>query len=277
MWKLEGTGMARERIDPDAVLCEGCGYEIGGLGEGYAANACPECGRALADSMPGHRKGSPLQREPGRGPGAICRTWWRVVRHPWRVWDEVQPAESGELASRARVLRLCTNAMAVLPVLALLVSVVYAESITPVAAALRWMVPLLAGFFVLLEVLCRIESIGIRTIGRQRGWRVTPGVARAVIAHASVGWLLAAVLIAGGFWLGRWFQGLVGVGRPLPAGDWLGAIVETAPLLFPAVGFLIGMLVFEALVYVGVRRMRFVNRVPAGGEADLAVLDEPRP
>jgi len=262
--------MARARIHPDALLCEGCGYEIAGLFEQDPAGACPECGRALAASMPGHRPGSPFQRAPRAGAGVLLQTWWHVIRRPRGVWEEVRGADSGELASRMRTLRLWTNAAAVLGVIVLLAAMaMLGAKIGP--SAWRGLLPMTLGALLLLEVLCRIESIGVRLIGRQRGWRVTPGIARAVIAHASVGWVLAGVLFTGGTWLARWSQGFVRDGGRPRAGDWLTPLLEAAPVLLPAGGFLIGLVAFEAMVYVGVRRMRFVNRERDRDEPDAEI------
>jgi|GEM_PF-1176777 len=45
-------------LAPPGTLCESCGYSLADLGTG---GACPECGRAIAHSVPGHRPGSPWQ------------------------------------------------------------------------------------------------------------------------------------------------------------------------------------------------------------------------
>jgi hypothetical protein len=94
--------------------------------------------------------------------------------------------------------------------------------------------------------------------GRRRGWRVTPTVAWAVCGHASVGWVVAGCLVAAGLHAAS----LAARGRP--AGPALLArdiVIAWAPLA----GFFAGMLVFETLVYLGVRRLRFANAAGAGG------------
>lgn len=48
--------------DEYELLCERCGYSLEGLPCG---GACPECGRAIAESLPQRRLGSPWQQHPG--------------------------------------------------------------------------------------------------------------------------------------------------------------------------------------------------------------------
>ena len=47
---------------------------------------------------------------------------------------------------------------------------------------------------VLLLGLTTLETLGLRTFGRQRGWRVTRNVAWTVCAHASFGWVAGGLL-----------------------------------------------------------------------------------
>ncbi|HYE61376.1 MAG TPA: hypothetical protein VD997_05215 [Phycisphaerales bacterium] len=46
------------------ILCESCGYPLADL---PIEGSCPECGRAIAHSLPEHRPGSPWQ---------VARDWW---------------------------------------------------------------------------------------------------------------------------------------------------------------------------------------------------------
>ncbi len=262
--------MARARIDPEAVLCEGCGYEIRGLIQADASGACPECGRALAASMPGRRPGSVWQAQPGML--ALLATWWRVLRHPWASWDDVTRADTREAVRRARRLRLLTNGAAALTagygLGTALIQGVYADGEFKGTLELALVLTLAwtGGLVVLFEVLCRVERTGMGLIGRQHGWRADAGVTRSVIAHAAIGWVVSAALLGLGFWLGRIFQAFVHRPRDWAIGRWWAVAGEAAPLLLPAAGFLIGLVLFEALVYVGVRRMRFVNREAGSGE-----------
>lgn len=110
------------------------------------------------------------------------------------------------------------------------------ESLTvALALAIFWFTS-----FWVLWLLTMIERLGLQVIGRQRGWRVTGKVAASVCAHASYGWIASGVLaIAGGA---------------------LGAVMNVWwAEAMSLVGLGLGLLVFETVVYVGVRACRFAN------------------
>jgi hypothetical protein len=117
---------------------------------------------------------------------------------------------------------------------------------------------------VMLQALTAIEAKGLQLIGRTRGWRVTPAIAQTIVAHGSVGWVIAAVT-------GSVFGVLSAVGfdrawNSKHFGVWFNWPVVFAGLAL--LGVLAGFLVFEVFAYVGVRRLRFANRArPAGGGA----------
>jgi sterol desaturase/sphingolipid hydroxylase (fatty acid hydroxylase superfamily) len=121
----------------------------------------------------------------------------------------------------------------------------------------------IAGIGTLLFLLTFVEAMGIRFFARRRGWRITRNVAWQICAHASIGWVLAAVLtlLSLVVWLNLSNFGLSGwMERSGPTGDYVMAAV-------PAVGFFAGMFVFELLVYVGMRRCRFANAPRADRQA----------
>jgi hypothetical protein len=62
-----------------ALLCEECGYEIGGLAR---EGACPECGGPIENSLPERRHGSPWQQR--RSLWALVRTNVGVLGGPGR-------------------------------------------------------------------------------------------------------------------------------------------------------------------------------------------------
>lgn len=257
--------MPRSRPDPDALLCERCGYALDGVTE--AAGPCPECGRAMRDSDPARRIGSPFQRRPG--PGTLAATWWAGLRRP-----SAQFAVLALHPRRDRALTLLTLLAA---------GVVAAPVFVALSGALTaWLYALgarsdgpwgkIVGFaavpmgLAMLLVLTRIERAGIAFFGPRRGWRITPGIARAICAHAAVGWLVGAALALAGLGLGRGLQVLalrrsIGVLKDpfLLSPYWLGAA-----------GLLAGMLLFETLVYAGMLRCRHANMpgetAPAGAE-----------
>lgn len=94
----------------------------------------------------------------------------------------------------------------------------------------------------IIRGLVRVEELGIRTWGRARGARITPAVALAICSHAAFGWVVGCAFMGGIAFIA--FCGLIG---PLYAVIGLGAA---------GMG---GMLLFECLVYLGVRVCRFAN------------------
>lgn len=99
-----------------------------------------------------------------------------------------------------------------------------------------------------------IEHAGIRFFGNRRGWRITPPVAWTVVGHASYGWLVSGVLVGilanPSVYLSiPWREAL------LPFVIWQ---VDGYTLTLVAAAFW-GMIVFEVVVYMGVRGMRYAN------------------
>jgi len=112
-------------------------------------------------------------------------------------------------------------------------------------------------------LLILIEEWGVRFFGRQRNWRVTSDIAKTVCAHASVGWIICSALLSS-LWVVLEVYARnqrVATSRNLPA-DYVG-------ILFAAT-FVFGMLVFETLVYIGVRRCKFANRSRPPSPTDSA-------
>lgn len=233
---------------PLPLLCERCGYVLDGLG---ASAACPECGLDVAESLPGRRGGTPWQRRPS---GASWRaTNAAVLRRPRELFG-------GATMERRRSLRLAHINIA-------LAAVVIAVGWTVQVGRLGGEPGLLAGMAwfalaivgpaaaVLMWLGMWIESVGIRFFGRRRGWRITSDVAWAVCGHASIGWTIAGLLWVAGA-LASWGLGLRGVSRPAPNVVVINHVSPWSPMLL---GLLAGLLVFEVLVNIGLRRCRYTN------------------
>ncbi len=227
----------------DAFLCEGCGYDLSPLAAG---GVCPECGRARAASDPGLRVGTAWQRGPG--PVAFVKTCGAVLGRPRGVWDVVRGEGGGGFAFGLHAMLVAS----------LVMSVAIAVPGPRVAGAhVGYLVAFTLGSFVSLLGLTMIEYRGIRFFASRRGLRVTRGVASNVVGHASVGWVVGA-LLAGPAWQvvqrlpGVWEMDLRVSGNVvLPAG-W-------APMTLVVLAMGAGLMVFEVLVYWGVLGMRWAN------------------
>ncbi len=234
--------MARPTIpDASTLLCERCGYEIGGID----SELCPECARPIADSLPEARRGSAFQRNPG------VLTWLRtgrdMLRHPAREYRAIRvDPDDGVL--------LWANCGVAGILLALAWPVIQHDLISPGSPLIDFMI--VAPLCVLaVRLLVAIEQWGTVVFGRRRGWRITRPIARAICAHAAVGWVVAGALALVGWLLGMLLEtslrtAALGAIRP---------VVILSPQWMPVAGILVGMLLFETLSYVGMRRMRFVN------------------
>ncbi|MFN0012876.1 MAG: hypothetical protein ACKVS8_14680 [Phycisphaerales bacterium] len=236
------------------LLCEFCGYCIEGVPE---TGNCPECGRAIYDSLPERRTGSPWQR---RANNRGARNTWRwAVRRPERLFGRIRIDRDTSWSLRHRSARHAASWFC-LPLLG--------QGMAALALGeVGWMMAglLLAGVlwpmaYLAFVALIKLEEAGVRFFGRRRGWRVTPSVAVSVCAHASPAWLVGSRL-----WFVAWALVLLFIAGapPMP-----GAEVQWV-LLLPLLGPLTGLIWFEVLVYIGIRRCRFANtaRSPSQGLA----------
>lgn len=232
-----------ERPQPDWFLCERCGYRLDTL---EPELPCPECGHPIAASLPSNRPGSRWQQRPG--PIAYLATNWATVRRPWRRWGVVSPRPANGL--------LALNCLLVGALLALGLGAPalldgYDGEILGVSAITVFSAP-----FVLFS-LSKIEAVGLRVLGARNNWRITRDVSQAIIAHASIGWLLAvpAVIAEIAYFHVDPPNALVLVYAPW----WVEALIwGFAPL--------VGIFGFEFLAWLGWRRMKFANRAAGNPE-----------
>jgi rRNA maturation protein Nop10 len=238
---------------PD-LLCESCGYTLSGL---PADGACPECGRAIASSAPSARPGSPWQT--ARTGRSWVRTNYLMLRRPGAVFDRLRVDRKHALPL-LMVNLLLAGALLAAPWVGTLIgdparNSRTAEWVWRIVPMARSQLVGTVGVGLALLGLTAIEALGVRFFGRRRGWRITPDIAWQVCAHASVGWVVAAVLTLLSLivWLNLSYFGLSGwVAR---RGTW----ADLSMALIPAAGFLAGMLVFEVLVYRGILRCKYAN------------------
>ncbi len=236
--------------DEFTLLCERCGYVIDDLPRD---GPCPECGTPIAESLPERRVGSAWQQRPSAE--AWIRTSIALLRHPVEAYAGMRV--EGWQSYRFAWWNLRLAGVLVAAALA-------ADAVLRVApthpAFIWWFFATITGSVITViafSILTRIEHVGIRFFGRRRGWRVTRLVADVVCWHSSIAWVLAALLCAAGLLV-----------MHTDAGEVFGPGVQRAwnqyRGLMPLLGLLIGLLVFEFLVYFGVRRNRFANRSRPG-------------
>jgi hypothetical protein len=242
--------------DPSTILCESCGYTI----EGLPADAnCPECGRPAPASFPERaRPGSPWQRRPGLR--AFLATNWATLRHPMQTFASVRlDATSG--ATLLAINLLIAAVIFIAPWSGTVLDAPGRAVRTGQTSALLYagliLVPLqILLLAAVLLVLTLIEWAGIQFFARRRGARLCRLAAWQVVAHASVGWIIAAgaVWLSLVLWLNLSFLDLFpSLARLVAASNWAAGLI-------PGIGGLAGLLVFEILVSIGVHRCRFANR-----------------
>ncbi len=234
-----------EPTDEFTLLCESCGYPLTGLA---TAGRCPECGQPIAESVPERRPGSAWQRQPS------LRSW--LATNADAIRRPVVSFRAMRVETERSGLLFVVNITAASLVVALGVSygLFWDDWLSGCFAAL------LVAFvvWIVLAVLTLIEYGGVQFFGSRSRWRVTPSVAWSVCAHSTVGWLVGA--IGGGLAFALWTW-RINLDRLLPLA------IEFALLILIAAGPMSGLIIFETLVYIGIRRCRFANRIPPAPHA----------
>ena len=244
----------------DDFLCGRCGYVLNGLARD---SVCPECGRPIEASHPDARRGTPWQRGERFG---YWKTLFMALARPRRMFDVCRiEAASVQLLmwlhfSLAAAVMGGAHVMA-----AMMWGRQHVAEILLVAVVL-----LMPGVWLLLFLLTEIERRGIMLWGRAGGRRINAQVASTIVAHASAGWVAASVLVFAGTWLGADLFWLYERRAGFTTYD-----LYVAPAIGPGVGAFLGLLWFEMLVYIGVRRCGFAN-APAAAARLTAVDDRTR-
>ena len=249
---------AKHAPPPHLLLCEQCGYQIQPPGQATNQPICPECGKPTAESLPERRTGTPLT------PHA---TWsasaWALLRAPSAIYARVaiDTKASGKFHKWTMLLTLLAlaSACAVLLVLVHWGELVWWRTNATmdyrlvVRQVIVWCVSMGVGYPLFLG-LAAIERLGLRTISRVHGYRVTPTIARVITDYASIGWLIGSALLV--LSLLTWFAPPLyrekGLSTPL-------LLHRDLVLWYPIAAMLIGLLVFETLAYVGIQHCKFAN------------------
>lgn len=249
----------REGIDEFTLLCGKCGYVVEGLPR---EGACPECGRAIAESLPERRNRVP--------------TAWEVLRHPLRSLDRMPIEDESKTMPRTFGRCMIAAGVGVMSVPASM-ALIAAIAFEPVEHIVNMVLSLLVAIVLViflgpgLVLLTEVEATGLRFLGRRRGARMTHGISRTICSHGSVGWIVAGVSFAAGVCL-------VALATLIDASD-LSDSVELRPLArvlgfggaaLAMLGIAAGFLFFEFIAWQGLRRCGFANRVKPADNGDEA-------
>ena len=261
-------GMGDALQEGAGLLCERCGYPLSGL-EGEPV--CPECGLAVTESMPERRVGTAWQR--GASVRAYLRTAIETLVRRRATFHDLRLVVNG----RMRWLLVIHFALATIaPVVSWVVfharfgsgMVVWyqrsmpqmggmAADVDAFAVPRTWAAVAIGAGVVplLLLVLTWIETRGVRFFGKRRGWRVTGPIAWSVCAHAGIGWVIGSLVYALSPLAVIWLRPVYDL---FPATTGVRVATEAATWA-PIAAFVVGMLAFESLVYVGIRACRYAN------------------
>lgn len=248
--------------DGSTLLCERCGYDLSAAEE--QTSVCPECGETVESSLPARRNGSPWQRRHGVIP--LIATAVRTLRFPHRTFRSLRIDRSGVTLQLAINCFIASFFIAD-PWVGVLagdpVRAAHGTNYELFARVLGYLAYTVA-ITLSLMALSAFEVRGVLFFAKRRGWRLTPTAAWQVCAHASVGWIFCGVLSLLGM---ATLTALSLRTNLIPK-----TMVDFSPLLSMraswhdvigavpfAGGYLAGMLIFETLVYLGVRQCRFAN------------------
>jgi hypothetical protein len=254
-------------IPADDALCEACGYPLKGLS---ADAVCPECGLAVVESSPARRT---LYIDDPTSLRCHAVLLFRVMTKPASVFRTLAIKRS----VRAVLLRLmCCAALAA----ACWTAVAWAGG--KWRATVRWqgyaiedLALMFVGVFAAVCVLTCIEASGVTAFSRRRGWRIPFSLALQVCSLASIAWVPGAIIASIGF---EWLQEY-GAGRPWF--EQLVGLVRVGWLIYGVI-FVVALVGFETLVWIGVRQVRFANAWPtaqqrsADKRGDPAAVDATR-
>lgn len=225
------------------TLCERCGYVIDDLDQ---QPNCPECGLPIEDSQPFNRRGTCWQRDPSVR--SLARLAVDIHKRPLEVFRQLHAGRDSD-----RDLLWLGSLLPMLPLVPIVAILLNTRWAMPVSIALGISVLMLVGAFAVNVLLSLIELRGVVFFSAKRGWRVPRELALAIIAHCTPCWVWA--------WIGAILGAIVGPAIEAQIASFVANtlfvfIIPTAP---PLLGFVLGMLVFESIVYLGVRACKHAN------------------
>ncbi len=264
-------GMDRAWKDEFTLLCERCGYVVEGL---PPEGACPECGKPIVESLPERRPGTIWQNR--SEPRPFLRTLIQTLLHPIRTLETiaVNPRRDHRLMVWSNMLAACLFSMGWWST-GLLTLLAEQPAAFPVWAVV--VVVTAFALFGLLWVLTLVESWGLRVIARGRCLRISADLSRSITAHGCVGWVVGgtaffifnltadSIMNATRYDLAsdpdapQMFRDyIIAFGNPpAPWSVYLAWLLRTFAMLG-------GFLFFETFAWLGLRRLKYANRVRPG-------------
>lgn len=241
--------------DMQSLLCERCGYLLDDLDR---AGECPECGVSIASVLPRLRKGSPWQRS--QSLGSLIRTWWLLLTHPRASWENFQIHLASSLTLMACGLVFATS----LPSVLVLGIVFYGGIVNEAPEVIGWAIMYLAligGGFLLVAMLYSAFAVTrIKFWARQRGYRMDSNIAWTIIGNASLGLSLIPLLLIVAI-LAMILIGLLVQLRGDHSTEFtlVMIILGYSSWILSLAAIPTGLIVFEVLSTMGVRRLRYRN------------------
>lgn len=244
------------------LLCERCGYDLSAAEE--SATVCPECGEPVENSLPARRIGSRWQRR--FSVVSLISTAVLTLRHPSRTFRTLRIDRKG-----FKVQLVINCLVAAFFITDPWVGVLAGDPVRTAHGSAMELPMRAAGFAaytvaiaLALIALTAIEVRGVLFFAKRHGWRLAPTAAWQVCAHASVGWIFCGVLSLLGM------AALTALSlrtniipkRMIDFSPMLNMRAAWHEVIAAALffgGYVLGMLIFESLVYLGIRQCRFAN------------------
>ncbi len=249
--------------DQYTLLCEKCGYVVEGLD---TADPCPECGKPIEESLPIERPGTPWQQK--HSIINLLRTWYRVLRHPKRTFDEMTSIEQDGISLTA--VGLCF-AIALTVIVIFIIFLFEEDEMAFGALIITTMVGVAS--WAITYIYAWIATYRIRVLTRKK-YRISSHAAWAIVGHASLGLCLPPIVLILNLLIAQLLSSMESLGIFILNEIYAGV----ASFLFLA-SFPIGLIFFEALCWIGVRRCKFRNSTARAAfesdKSDLSDLPEP--
>ena len=174
----------------DALLCEACGYNLTGVPR---EGRCPECGVAIAESLPSLRRPPAWERAERPDYRQLLATSRAVIFHPSRFFRQLTPhgdlARSGAFARRHELFVCILFGLCLALQLRWMLILPSRYSLTNTAASIVAavaLVPLILASIVVLRLTTRLAVRATQWEASYRGLRLPqPVVQRAMHYHAA--------------------------------------------------------------------------------------------